>query len=77
MAMVPRPVSADNAIVANAGPNASSVTILRSKSSALAATPATAASSALGRGHASAAAINSDGNIKPTWPAAKTNGCTT
>ena len=40
------------------------------------ATPA-AASSALGRGHASVAAISSAGNRKPSWPAAKTTGCST
>ena len=38
MAMAPRPLSADSAMVAAAGPNAKSVTIRRSKASAVAAT---------------------------------------
>ena len=71
MAMVPRPLSAESAIVIAVGPNASKVTMRRSKRSTAVAT------GAFGRGQTSAAAISSVGSRKTIWLPTKTSGCRT
>jgi len=76
MAMAPRPLTADMATVAAAGPKAKSVTMCRSKASAFPATGG-ALSCAVGRGHTTTAAISSAGSTNATWPTAKTSGCRT